>query len=105
MTSINAQIRMPSKMASDDGEDSCGSSMQEVTSRYTPVKTSAWENSRGSFMHSFKGFWMDHHNLRRHPFAPPGEPKRPETKSFWSDFKGFWMTHHNLRRHPFADRV
>jgi hypothetical protein len=63
----------------------------------TSSTTSAWD--------SFKGFWMTHHNLRRHPFAPPGEPKRTGTSSFWSDFKGFWMTHHNLRRHPFASKV
>jgi len=94
MTSINAQIRM----ASDNGED-------EVTSGYTPVKTSAWD--------SFKGFWMTHHNLRRHPFAPPGEPKRPGKRSTWktrvarscASFKEFFMVHHNLRRHPFDAKM
>ena len=33
----------------------------EVTSKYTPLKKSAWD--------SFKGFWLVNHNLRRHPFA------------------------------------
>jgi hypothetical protein len=72
---------------------------EEVTSKYTPIKKSAWD--------SFKGFWMVHHNLRRHPFAAPGHPKRPsaEKESAWESFKGFWMTHHNLRRHPFAANV
>ena len=90
MSSINAQIRT----ASDNGE--------EVTSRYTPVKKTAWD--------SFKSFWMTYHNLRRHPFAAPGHPKRPvkkssDEKSFWASFKDFWMTHHNLRRHPFASKM
>jgi len=93
MTSINAQIRMPSKMASDNGE--------EVTSKYTPVKESAWD--------SFKGFWMTHHNLRRHPFAPPGEPKRSTWKTrvarSCASFKEFFMVNHNLRRHPFDAKM
>ena len=72
----------------------------EVTSKYTPLKKSAWD--------SFKGFWLAHHNLRRHPFAAPGHPKKTKStkktseKSAWDSFKGFWLAHHNLRRHPFA---
>jgi hypothetical protein len=53
---------------------------------------------------------MVNHNLRRHPFAAPGHPKRPvkkssDEKSFWESFKDFWKVHHNLRRHPFATKV
>jgi hypothetical protein len=81
MTSTNAQIHM----ANDNGE--------EVTSGYTPVKTSAWD--------SFKGFWMTHHNLRRYPFYPPGEPKRTGTSSFWSDLKEFFQTRQKFGRRPF----
>jgi hypothetical protein len=45
---------------------------------------------------------MTHHNLRRHPFAAPGHPKRTTgEKSFWTSFKGFWVQHNNLRRYPF----
>ena len=77
-------------MANDDGEE-------EVTSGYTPVKESAWD--------SFKGFWMTHHNLRRHPFAAPGESKRSTDKSACASFKEFFMVHHNLRRHPFDAKM
>jgi hypothetical protein len=60
MSSTNAIININANCDTFD-ED-------EVTSKYTPLKKSAWE--------SFKGFWMTHHNLRRHPFAAPGHPKR-----------------------------
>jgi hypothetical protein len=94
MSSTNA-ININANCASNFDED-------EVTSKYTPVKMSAWD--------SFKGFWMVNHNLRRHPFAAPGHPQRPvkkssDEKSFWTSFKGFWMVNHNLRRHPFATKV
>ena len=86
MSSTNAIININANCATFD-ED-------EVTSAYTPAKKSAWE--------SFKGFWMTHHNLRRHPFAAPGHPKRTTVeKSFWTSFKGFWVQHNKLRRYPF----
>jgi len=58
---------------------------------------------------TFKIFWMTHHNLRRHPFAPPGTPvtRRGSSgvKSAWASLKGFFKTHHKLRRHPFDIKV
>ena len=71
----------------------------EVTSKYTPLKMSAWD--------SFKGFWMVNHNLRRHPFAAPGHPRRTvrDNGSAWSSFKDFFQTRHNFLRHPFATQV
>jgi len=87
MSSTNAIININANCTTFD-ED-------EVTSAYTPVKKSPWE--------SFKGFWMTHHNLRRHPFAAPGHPKSTagEKDSAWTSFKGFWVQHNNLRRYPF----
>ena len=70
----------------------------EVTSKYTPLKMSAWD--------SFKSFWMVNHNLRRHPFAAPGHPKRPVvTESAWTSFKGFFQMRQKFGRHPFATPV
>ena len=49
-----------------------------------------------------KGFWMTHHNFGRHPFAAPGQTKRPSSdKSALESFKGFFKKHHNFGRHPF----
>ena len=50
---------------------------------------------------TFKGFWMTHHNLRRHPFAAPGTPAKT-TESFWGDFKDFFAKQHRFGRSPFA---
>ena len=69
----------------------------EVTSKYTPIKKSAWD--------SFKGFWLVHHNLRRHPFAAPGTPSKPTKESAWASFKGFFQTRHNFGRYPFGPSV
>lgn len=72
----------------------------EVTSKYTPIKMSLWD--------SFKGFWMVNHNLRRHPFAAPGHPKKTKgtsEKSSWDSFKGFFQTRQKFGRHPFDTMV
>ena len=73
----------------------------EVTSKYTPIKKSAWD--------SFKGFWLVHHNLRRHPFAAPGTPvktiNKSTNKSAWASFKSFFQTRHNFGRYPFGPAV
>ena len=72
----------------------------EVTSKYTPHKVSAWD--------SFKSFWMTHHNLRRHPFAAPGTPVKsvkPAKQSAWASFKSFFQTRQKFGRHPFATQV
>lgn len=69
----------------------------EVTSKYTPHKMSAWD--------SFKDFWMTHHNLRRYPFYPPGtpvKPVKPAKESAWASFKGFFQTRQKFGRHPFV---
>lgn len=67
---------------------------EEVTSKYTPLKMSAWD--------SFKGFWMTHHNLRRYPFYPPGTPVKTTNKSAWTSLKEFFQTRQKFGRHPFA---
>jgi hypothetical protein len=54
---------------------------------------------------TFKGFWMTHHNLRRHPFAAPGTPAKTNAESFWGDFKGFFQMRQKFGRHPFATQV
>ena len=69
----------------------------EVTSKYTPLKMSAWE--------SFKNFWVEHNNLRRYPFHPPGTPSKPAKESAWASFKGFFQTRHNFGRYPFGPSV
>ena len=90
MSSTNAIINNNANCASNFDED-------EVTSKYTPLKMSAWD--------SFKGFWMVNHNLRRHPFHPPGTPVRPGKESFWTSFKGFFQTRQKFGRHPFATPI
>ena len=69
----------------------------EVTSKYTPHKVSAWD--------SFKGFWMTHHNLRRYPFYPPGTPVKNTNKSAWTSLKEFFQMRQKFGRHPFATPV
>ena len=73
----------------------------EVTSKYTPLKMSAWD--------SFKGFWMANHNLHRHPFAAPGPPRRTPfkttDKSAWTSFKEFFQARQKFGRHPFATEI
>jgi hypothetical protein len=94
MSSTNAIININANSATNFYED-------EVTSKYTPLKKTFWR--------SFKNFWMAHHNLRRHPFAAPGHPKRTtvekrssvEKDSAWESFKGFWVQYNKLRRYPF----
>jgi hypothetical protein len=58
-----------------------------------------------SSANTIKSFFQQQHNLRRHPFAPPGTPVKTTGKSFWNDLKVFFKTHHNLRRHPFDIKV
>jgi hypothetical protein len=69
----------------------------EVTSKYTPHKMSAWD--------SFKGFWMTHHNLRRYPFEPSGTPVKTANKSAWTSLKEFFQQRQKFGRHPFATQV
>lgn len=53
---------------------------------------------------TIKGFWMTHHNLRRHPFAAPGTPAKT-TENAWASLKGFFQTRQKFGRHPFATQV
>ena len=89
MSSTNAIININANCATFD-ED-------EVTSAYTPLKMSAWD--------SFKGFWLTHHNLRRHPFAAPGTPVKTTNKSAWTSLKEFFQMRQKFGRHPFATQV
>ncbi len=67
----------------------------EVTSKYTPLKMSAWD--------SFKSFFQTSQKFGRHPFAAPGHPKRPVVKeSAWASFKGFFQSRQKFGRYPFA---
>ena len=52
---------------------------------------------------TFKGFWMTHHNLRRHPFAAPGTPVKPAGKSAWASVKEFFQMRQKFGRSPFAE--
>ena len=87
MSSTNAIIATNTHFEEED----------EVTSKYTPLKMSAWE--------SFKNFWVEHNNLRRYPFHPPGTPSKPAKESAWASFKGFFQTRHNFGRYPFGPSV
>lgn len=61
---------------------------------------------------TFKGFWMTHHNLRRHPFAAPGtpakttdEPRRVTAENAWASLKEFFQMRQKFGRHPFDIKV
>ena len=57
---------------------------------------------------TIKGFWMTHHNLRRHPFAAPGTPAKTTNKSTaapTNTIKGFFQMRQKFGRHPFATQV
>ena len=79
---------------------------EEMTSKYTPVKMSAWD--------SFKNFFQTRQKFGRHPFAAPGHPKRTadhpkstadDNGSAWTSFKEFFQTRQKFGRHPFATQV